>query len=70
MDVRNYFLCELKDQDLIVVKHIPGDSNDVDIFTKNVTAAIFNCHITMYVRVNKSLDQTQASSGKAASGQF
>ena len=70
VDVRNYFLHVLKDQGLLVIKHIPGDANDADIFTKNVTAAIFNRHITMYVQVDKSLDQTQASSGKAVSGQF
>ena len=58
MDVRNYFLCGLKDQGLIMVKHIPRDSNDVDIFTKNVTATIINRHIPLYVGVDKYLDQT------------
>ncbi len=70
MDVSNYFLCELKDQGLIVVKKIPGDLNDVDIFMKNATAAIFNCDIPMYVGVDKYLDQTQASSKEAVGGQF
>ncbi|KAL7486991.1 hypothetical protein ACHAW6_012592 [Cyclotella cf. meneghiniana] len=37
MDVCNVFLHELKDQGLLVIKHIPGDTNDADIFTKNVT---------------------------------
>ena len=58
INVRNFFLCKLKDQGLIVVKHIHGDMNDMDIFTKNVTASIFNHHIPMYVGVDKYLDQT------------
>ena len=68
MDVRNNFLHELKDQGLIFVKHIPGDSNVAGICTKNVTAMIFNCHIPMYLGVEKYLDHTQASSGEAVSG--
>ena len=36
VDVRNNFLCKLKDQGLLVIKHISGNENDVDIFTKNV----------------------------------
>ena len=26
VDVQNYFLCKLKDQGLLVIKHIPGDA--------------------------------------------
>ena len=50
------FLRELKDQGLIVVKYIPGDMNDMDIFTKNVTAEIFNHHIPLYVVMDEYLD--------------
>ena len=49
MDVCNYFLRKLKDQGLLVIKHILGDKNDADIFTKNVTSAIFNRHIPLDV---------------------
>ena len=49
VDVRNYFLHERKDQGLLIIKHISGDDNDTDIFTKNVTAAIFHKHITKFV---------------------
>jgi hypothetical protein len=48
MDVRNYFLHKLKDQGLLTVKHISGNDNDSDIFTKNVTAAVFNHHMLHY----------------------
>ena len=49
MDVPNYLLHELKDQGLLVIKHILGNSNDMDIFTKNVTSAMFNRHVPLYV---------------------
>jgi hypothetical protein len=49
VDVRNNFLRELKDQGLLVIRHVSGESNDADIFTKNVTSAIFDRHIPKYV---------------------
>jgi hypothetical protein len=51
VDVRNHFLRELKDEGLIVVKHVPGDENKADIFTKNTTATVFNKHIPNFVRI-------------------
>ena len=44
MDVRNHFLCELTDEGLIVVRHVPGDDNEADIFTKNTAAPVFSRH--------------------------
>ena len=40
---------ELKDLSIIEVRHFPGDENDVDIFTKNVTRAIFEKHLPQFV---------------------
>ena len=34
-----YFLRELKDNRLLVLRHVPGVDNNADIFTKNTTAA-------------------------------
>ena len=42
VDVRNHFLRELKDDGLIMVKHISGDENEADIFTKNTAVPVFN----------------------------
>lgn len=53
MDVRNYFLHELKDQGMIVIKHNPGDTNDNYIATKNVTSVAFTHHVTLYVWHNE-----------------
>ena len=49
VDVCNYFLCKLKDQGLLVIRHIAGESNDSNIFTKNVTSVVFNSHIPPYI---------------------
>ena len=49
VDMCKYFLRELKDQGLLVIRHISGESDDADIFTKNVTSAIFDRHIPLYV---------------------
>ena len=49
IDVCNYFLQELKDLGLLVIKHITGKKNDADIFTKNVTSAVFDRHVLLYV---------------------
>jgi hypothetical protein len=41
VEVRNHYLREMKDVGMIVIKHIPGDDNEADIFTKKY----LNCHI-------------------------
>lgn len=45
VDVRHHFLRELKERNLIVIKHVPGEDNEADIFTKNVSAKDFERHI-------------------------
>ena len=49
IDVKNYFLRELKDQGILVVKHMAGDRNDADIFTKNTTTGVFERHLPKFV---------------------
>ena len=59
-------LHELKDQGLLVIRHIPGDSNATDICTKNVISAVFNHHMLLYVGVNEYVQvHDQALSGEA-----
>ena len=43
--MRHHFLRELKERNLIVIKHVPGEDNEADIFTKNVSAKDFKRHI-------------------------
>ena len=49
VDVRNHFLRGLKDLGIIEVRHVPGDNNNADIFTKNITRAVFEKHIPKLV---------------------
>ena len=42
VDVCSYFLHELKEQGLLIIKHVPGELNNVDVFTKNVLGPVFN----------------------------
>lgn len=51
VDVSNYFLRKLRDQGILVMKHIPGDTNNSNLFRKNVDG--FDCHIPLYVRHSK-----------------
>ncbi len=49
MGGRMHHVGELKDQGLLVIRHTAGEPNDTDIFTKNVTLAVFNRHIPLYI---------------------
>jgi len=60
VDVRKFFIRDLKEQGMIVFKHIPGDSNEADIFTKNVDATTLHKHTAkmcgednLYEKLNK-----------------
>jgi hypothetical protein len=62
VDVRMHYMRELKDQGLLVIKHIPGEDNDADIFTKNTAASVFNKHIPVYVGVDEYMEESQGQS--------
>jgi hypothetical protein len=59
VDVRNYFLRELRDEGVIRVSHVPGDENDADIFTKNTETRVFEKHIPMYVGYDEYLKRNE-----------
>ena len=50
----------------MVIRHISGESNDADIFTKNVTSAIFDRHVPLYVGEDEYVSH-RGSSGEAVS---
>ena len=50
IDVNKYFLCELKEQSLLQIEHVPDDDNNVDLFTKNLPGPTFKKHVQMYCR--------------------
>lgn len=55
MDVRNHSLCEFKDLGLLAVKSVPGDENDVYIFTKSTLAKVFERHTYPQTRQDQRL---------------
>ena len=60
VDVRNYFLRDLKDEGILAIRFVPGDDNDADIFTKNVTAAIREKHNPKFAGVDEYMDGDSA----------
>lgn len=50
-DVCNYFLCELKDQGMLIIRQIPRDSTEADVFTKNVASVMFNCYVPLCLKI-------------------
>ena len=53
VDMPNYFLHKLKDQGRLVVSPVANEKNDADIFTTNVTSAVFNRHEPLYIGVDQ-----------------
>jgi len=49
VDVRNYFLRELKDEGVLIIKYVAGEDNEADIFTKNTSGPVFEKHIRKFV---------------------
>ena len=50
----------------MVFKHITGERNDADIFTKNMTSAIFDRHVPLYVGKDEYISD-RGLSGEAVS---
>jgi hypothetical protein len=48
VEVRQYFLRDLKEDGIIWFKWIPGDSNSSDLFTKNLGGPLFEKHLSTY----------------------
>ena len=61
VDVHNYFLRKLKDQGLLSIHHIAGESNDADIFTKNVMSAVFDRHAPVYMGTDEYVSNRSLS---------
>ena len=47
--MRNYFLRELKDEGVLSIKHVSGEDNEADIFTKTTSGPVFEKHIRKFV---------------------
>jgi len=49
METRQYYLRELKEKNIMVVKWKAGAENSSDMFTKNLSKKEFNKHAAVYV---------------------
>lgn len=49
IDVKSHYLRELKEQGLLIIKHIPGELNEADICTKNTPRKVFERHARKFV---------------------
>ena len=49
METREYYLRELKEKSILVVKWKAGAENSSDMFTKNLPKKEFNKHAAVYV---------------------
>ena len=49
VDMRNYFLRELKDEGVLIIRHVAGEDNEADISTKNTSGPVFKKHIRKFV---------------------
>jgi hypothetical protein len=56
MNVRTFFLRELKEQGLLIVEWIPTEANSPDLFTKNLQGPLFAKHASVYVSNSLSMD--------------
>ena len=48
VDVRQYFLHELKEAGILIVKWVPGDENNADLHMKNLGNPAFGKHAAVY----------------------
>ena len=44
-----------------MIKHVPGDDDDMDIFVKNSPAQVFNKHVSKFVGMDKYLEAQTSS---------
>ena len=47
-EVRQYFLRDLKEENVVLVKWTSGDSNSSDLFTKNLAGPLFEKQMATY----------------------
>ena len=53
MDVLHNFLRKLKEDGILIVKWVPGPTNNADLHTKNLAASNVEKHVTVYTGKDK-----------------
>jgi hypothetical protein len=62
VDVKQFYLREMKEEGLVHFKYIPGPENEADIFTKNVEATDLHRHSEKYCGQDKIHESLKARS--------
>ena len=69
IEVRQYFLRELKEAGLILTIWVPGDQMSSDIFTKNVERPLFERHAQNYCGIDQYMKESiKDSQGESVAG--
>jgi hypothetical protein len=62
--VRQNFLRELEEQEIVTVKWIPTSENSADLFTKNLPGPLFNKHVSVYCGHDEYMEQVEREGHK------
>jgi hypothetical protein len=63
IDMRHYYMRELKEQGILKVVHIATNDNTSDIFTKNLMGPVFDKHASFFVGRDQFMDPEGESVG-------
>jgi hypothetical protein len=73
VEVRQYFLLELKEEGVILTAWVPGDTMSSDLFTKNFERPLFERHIDTCCGVDQYMKEgnkgSQGESGGMRDGE-
>jgi hypothetical protein len=68
VNVREWFLRDLKEEGVILVKWIAGDDNSADLFTKNLAGPLFEKHARAYCGDDEYMRAAHSAVGKEDHG--
>lgn len=68
VDVREYFLRDLKEDGVILVEWIPSSENSSDLFTKNLSGPTFEKHATVYCGIDEYMQYVEQQGGESGEG--
>ena len=57
IDVRTFFIRELKEQGILAIKWIPSTENEADIHTKNTGESVFREHLPKFVGLDEYMEE-------------
>jgi len=70
IDVRHYFLRDLKEAGVIKIKWIATANNTADLFTKNLMGPLFDKHASVYCGVDEYMTMSVDPEGESVGGEM